>query len=145
MFTSALWTLVAMDYMIEVYEGFHYSVDMWLGAVFVNLIWTVLAPIEAAYEESLSDGQQQQQQQHGQKQQRLQSIRNVTLYDTIRYVTPALCAYLQVVHVIPEDITNYTILSFILFAIFQIITEGFHRHTQHVLICLLYVALGVYL
>jgi hypothetical protein len=31
LFTTALWMLVSMDYMVEVYEGFHYSVDMWLG------------------------------------------------------------------------------------------------------------------
>ncbi|KAL3907826.1 MAG: hypothetical protein SGARI_003349 [Bacillariaceae sp.] len=31
LFTAALWMFVAFDYMVEVYEGFHYSVDMWLG------------------------------------------------------------------------------------------------------------------
>ena len=34
-FSTALWTLVALDYAVEIYEGFHYSVDMWLGMVSV--------------------------------------------------------------------------------------------------------------
>lgn len=140
-FSAALWMLVAMDYMIEVYEGFHYSVDMWLGAILVNLIWSVLAPIETAYAESLATGQQERQQ----RPQRFQPIQEATLYDTMRYIIPGVCAYLQVVQIIPESVGNYTILMFIIFVAFQIITEGIHRHTQHVLFCLLYVALGIYL
>jgi hypothetical protein len=37
---------VAFNYMVEVYEGFHYSVDMWMGAFMVNFICRTLGPSE---------------------------------------------------------------------------------------------------
>ena len=46
LFTVAVAWLLGMDYLVEVYEGFHYSVDMWMGAVLCSLLWRVWKPIE---------------------------------------------------------------------------------------------------
>jgi hypothetical protein len=45
-FRLAVWCLVVMDFCVEVYEGFHYSVDMWLGLVLVCLLWRAMSWVE---------------------------------------------------------------------------------------------------
>jgi hypothetical protein len=134
LFSVALWMFVAMDYMVEVYEGFHYSVDMWLGAIMVSFIWRTLAPIENSFasKESLHDKQ-------------FLPLQDTTTADVIRYAFPALVTYIQVVQIIPQHLGNYTIVILLAGVIFQMIRDGFQQYTQHCLFCLLYMALGVYL
>eukprot|EP00934_Nitzschia_sp_Nitz4_P004383 Nitzschia sp. Nitz4//scaffold397_size11424//7961//9472//NITZ4_009043-RA/size11424-processed-gene-0.26-mRNA-1//1//CDS//3329550290//4373//frame0 len=142
-FTAAIWLFVAVDYMVEVFEGFHYSVDMWLGAVLVNFIWTTLAFLET--------NENSQHQQGG-------SVSNtpagVTFYkltdskvaDVMKYAIPVAVAYIQVNGIlIPKDSANYTILLFVGAVIVQISTVGFQQYTQHCLFSLLFLALGIYL
>ena len=193
-FTVALWMLVIFDYMIEVYEGFHYSVDMFLGGVIVNFIWNTLAFIEmndstnhqndSFFDTTIHDededevehddddrfnqgmdtssggenviesggcddisnndnGQAQQQQQ--QQQQQFYSINQVTKMELLRYAIPPIGAYLQVTNIIPSGVGNYTIVAYILYAMIRVYKIGFDQYSQHVLFCLLYMALGVYL
>jgi hypothetical protein len=52
---------------------------------------------------------------------------------------------MQVVGIIPQDMGNYTIVVFIAAVILQLLKYGFQQHTQYILFCLLYIALGVYL
>ena len=133
-FSVAVWLLVSMDYMVEIYEGFHYSVDMWLGAVLVNFIWTSFAPFE---ERKISDS--------GSLNREFVPLDKVTKKDILMYTLPALGSYLQVTKIIPEDFGNYMIVSYTLVAVAQIAKFGFLQYTQHCLICLLYLGLGVYL
>jgi hypothetical protein len=130
---------VAMDYMVEVYEGFHYSVDMWLGAVIVNFIWTTLAPLEH------EDNSDKQEDDDDAKTRKFYSLQDATASDVIRYFLPALGTYIQVVGIIPQNLGNYTIISYVIVVIFQLYRYGFQQYTQHFLFCLLYMALGVYL
>jgi hypothetical protein len=136
LFTSALWTLVAVDYMVEIYEGFHYSVDMWLGAILVNFIWTVLAPMEEA----------SVQEQQALPAKQFHSIGDATRADWIKFAIPVVAAYVQVIGaLVPQEKANYTIVVFIIAVIYQISTSGFQQYTQHCLFSLLYLALGIYL
>lgn len=135
-FTVALWTLVAIDYMVEVYEGFHYSVDMWLGAILVNFIWKSLAGIE---ESSASDLQQQ-------VAKRFYGLAEASRADWVKYTIPVIVCWIQVTGiVVPVERANYTILAFIAAVIYQISMSGFQQYTQHCLFSLLYLALGIYL
>ena len=138
LFTTALWMFVAMDYMVEVYEGFHYSVDMWLGAVIVNFIWTTLAPLEQEDNTNNHDNDDS-------KTRKFYSLQDATTSDVIRYLLPALGTYIQVVGIIPQNLGNYTIISYVIIVIVQLYQSGFQQYTQHLLFCLLYMALGVYL
>ncbi len=136
LFTSALWIFVAVDYMVEIYEGFHYSVDMWLGAILVNFIWTVLAPIEEVSAKEYE----------GMPAKQFLELRDVSRTDCIRFAIPVIVAYVQVTGaLIPTEKANYTILIFIVAVIYQISTAGFQQYTQHCLFSLLYLALGIYL
>ena len=136
LFTLALWTLVAVDYIVEVYEGFHYSVDMWLGAIIVNFIWTVLAPIEEA----------SAREQKGMPAREFFALGDASRADWIKFSIPVVVAYIQVTGaVIPAEKANYTIVAFIFVVIYQISTAGFQQYTQHCLFSLLYIALGIYL
>lgn len=132
-FTTAIWLLLAMDYMVEVFEGFHYSVDMWLGALLANFIWTVLAPVEeSAY-----------------KQGRAKSfypLADATLSDFWKYFLPALVSYLQLNgFLLPFAYANYTIVSYFVIVGYQVNKYGFQQYTQHLLICVMFLTFGVYL
>jgi PAP2 superfamily C-terminal len=134
LFSAALWTLVAIDYMVEIYEGFHYSVDMWLGAIIVNFIWHTLAGVE---EPSALVGT---------PAKRFYGLGEASRADWIKFAIPVSVAWIQVTGlVVPEDKANYTILVFIVTVIYQISSSGFQQYTQHCLFCLLYLALGIYL
>lgn len=133
LFSVALWMFVAMDYMVEVYEGFHYSVDMWLGAIMVNFIWRTLSPIEDSHAAENATTK------------RFLPLQDATVSDVMRYAFPALVTYVQVVQIIPQHMGNYTIVVYLAGVIFQLIRDGFQQYTQHCLFCLLYMALGVYL
>jgi hypothetical protein len=134
LFTTSLWMFVALDYMVEIYEGFHYSVDMWLGAILVNFIWTALAPLE-----------EPTKQEHGVSARKFYPLNETTRSDLLKYALPVAGSYLQVNGFIPLDLANYTIVLYIISVIFQISTSGFQQYTQHFLFCLLYMALGIYL
>ena len=133
-FTASLWMLVAMDYIVEIYEGFHYSVDMWLGSVLVNFIWTVLAPVEKATEDGPSCWQKQ-----------FHPLNSATSTDIVKYAIPALAAYIQVIGLIPLSLGNYTIFVYIMFGIHYFFLFGIQQYLQHTCFCLLFMALGIYL
>lgn len=133
LFSLALWMFVAMDYTVEVYEGFHYSVDMWLGAIMVNFIWRTLQPIEQSCQAETTTAKQ------------FVPLQEAIVSDVVRYAIPALLTYVQVAQIIPQHMGNYTIVVFLAAVIFQLVRDGFQQYTQHCLFCLLYMALGVYL
>ena len=49
-FSVAVWTLVAVDFGIESYQGLHYSVDMWLDCIVTSLLWQLTKELEIAGE-----------------------------------------------------------------------------------------------
>mmetsp|Transcript_35092 Transcript_35092/g.73085 ORF Transcript_35092/g.73085 Transcript_35092/m.73085 type:complete len:496 (-) Transcript_35092:535-2022(-) len=150
-FCIALWTMVVLDYMVEIYEGFHYSVDMWLGMVLVSLLWRVLQPVEGASQSA----------SHSQQPESFETIdvkSNEWLLwkgTVAAYTAVALVPFLQMT-ILPSWTVNFLIVLYTLCVVGLYL--GFARQTQdstkaalyqhaaqHFLYCLLFMALGVYL
>lgn len=149
-FLIALWTMVAMDYAVEVYEGFHYSVDMWLGAILVSLIWHLLHAVEEGDDEFgvEEDVNEQNSRSDSETTTPSSTLRNdtarVSMVEIILYSIPAVFSYLQIT-VLPQSWVNYGILVYLIAASTRVTRQGFDKYVQHMLFCLLYLALGVYL
>jgi hypothetical protein len=161
-FCIALWTMVALDYMVEIYEGFHYSVDMWLGMVLVCLLWRVLQHVEGPTPQSSSKiAQEAGFEQEEQKQSTPLNAGDVSSYflswnaTVLLYSAAALVVFLQLV-ILPSWTVNfliviYTAITGVLYVGFALpnkdpIKASLYQHAaQHVLFCLLFMALGIYL
>ena len=137
LFTTALWMFIALDYGVEIYEGFHYSVDMVLGAILVNLLFAVLAPLEEA------TGQMNQASLVVKR--KFHRIQDSTYSDIVIYLLPALGVYIQLVGFIPQDFGNYSNMIYTAVVIYQISRFGFQHYSQHILFCLLFMVLGLFL
>ncbi|CAJ1966794.1 unnamed protein product [Cylindrotheca closterium] len=134
LFTAAIWMFVTMDYMVEVYEGFHYSVDMWLGAILVNFIWNTLASVENSAN----------RRQELAPKKAFIPLQDATISDFMKYSVPAVGSYLQLNGIIPNDYANYTIILYFLAVAYRISKIGFEQYSQHSLICVLFLAIGIY-
>lgn len=128
-FSIALWSMLAMDFMIEVYEGYHYSVDMWMGALFTVMLWRILAPLLQETNERIPKRKFQM---------------SVSALDIVLYAIPAVGAYLVLVFS-PQSIANYWIILYCVVAIAQTVQNGINHYVQHMLFCVLFFALGIYL
>lgn len=128
-FSVAVWSLLAFDYLVEVYQGYHYSVDMWMGAVITSLIFRSLATVEPEIV-------------HGEENNYLpvssNSMRDVTLY-----VAPALLAFV-IITISKEAIANLWIVIYVITAAVAQI-KGDAHFSRHIFVCTLYIALIVYL
>ena len=151
-FAAVLWFLLSLDYAIEIYEGFHYSVDMWLGMILVSLLWRVLDFIEddkyrreATNNKSLSNGSASNQKR----------LRDIQFGDWILYSIPAVIAYLQAT-ILPKVLANGVIVLYVLATIVLYVgfslrqtnvakQQAYQHCAQHVLYCLLFLALAIYL
>jgi hypothetical protein len=142
-FAVALWSMVIIDYAIEIYEGFHYSVDMWLGIVLVSLLWRVLKPLEGATQASPDTIGSAAQPQP------------ISVQSLVVYLPPALVAYVQLIF-LPQSTTNFVIVLYASSAVFIFLNfvrketqdakkQSYMHYTQHVLLCLLLMAFGIYL
>jgi PAP2 superfamily C-terminal len=142
-FSAALWSMVVLDYAVEIYEGFHYSVDMWLGMVLVTLLWKVLYPVEGVANDVVGSSQPSYQPP------------SISTRTVLAYVPPALVTYLQLI-VLPQATANILILLFagttvviyfqcIRNEVKEAVRQAFVHYTQHILLCLLFMALGIYL
>ena len=153
MFAIALWSMVVMDFMIEIYEGFHYSVDMWLGIVLVTLLWNVLQSFEGLPPASLASISDETASSRSQQQQQQESL---STRGYVAYILPGLVAYLQLI-VISQDIANIVIVLYVSAAVLVYVKFASKRGTtsylrkwyihyaQHILLCLVFMALGIYL
>lgn len=138
--------MLILDYAIEIYEGFHYSVDMWLGMVLVALLWQVLAPLEGTASKPPPPPM-------------VAPSRSTVLL----YLPPAAIAYLQLT-LLPMSTANLLIVFYAVVAIgVYFYGSGVLRksgddgtssssrrvacthYAQHILLCLLFMALGIYL
>lgn len=131
LFVLSIWSMLAIDFCLEVFEGFHYSVDMWLGALFGCMLWRILAPLETI-------------DSHLGVAKTLQPLSSATFADVVAYATPALAAYIDIT-VVAHNHQSYAVIGFLTFAGFQAWHKGFTHHLQHVLICLMFLALAIWL
>lgn len=134
LFTAAIWMFVTMDYFVEIYEGFHYSVDMFLGAMLVNFLWAVLSPLEDAGKDDQAAMQRQ-----------FRNLQDSTSSDILRYSIPAIATWIQLVGIIPHSYGTYSCFFFTLIVVFQVSRNGFRQYSQHCLFCLLFMSLGLFL
>jgi hypothetical protein len=151
-FATCLWIMVFLDYCIEIYEGFHYAVDMWLGMVLVVLLWNALAPLE----ESDHFHENNDEDDKDKSSNKSPSVGfSGTMKDIGVYSLPAVSAYLQLT-VMPQFTANLLIVVYVIVAsvVYSLSTnksssvadaEAYQHYAQHVLLCTLMVALGVYL
>jgi len=129
-FSVAVWSLLAFDYLVEVYQGYHYSVDMWMGAIVTSLIFRSLASVEPR---DVVEGE-------GQK---YLPLRSTTIRDGIMYTGPALLAFI-IITVSREAIANIWIVLYVAAAAVAQI-KGDTHFSRHIFVCTLYIALIVYL
>lgn len=140
-FAVAIWSMVVLDYAVEIYEGFHYSVDMWLGGVLVVLIWRVMGFVERDL---------------GRKEQSTGALgRQGVGRRALVYSPAAVLTYLQMT-VLPEATANFIILGVVAMSLWIFVRhvwnqqdmakKSFYIHNvQHAFLCLLILALGIYL
>jgi len=136
LFSVAVSCLLAMDYAVEIFEGFHYSVDMWMGAVLVGLLWRVWKPIEDNNKERNTATLQAVVQRLGHDK--------MTVKDATKYGIPVVIAFLQVT-VLPDAMAHLILVSLLAFGVAQIILYGFQQYTKHLFYCALYAVLGIFL
>jgi hypothetical protein len=140
LFQACLWSLVVLDFMVEIYEGFHYSVDMFLGAVLVCLLWRVLAPTK-----NLGTV----------PPPRRQSLASLSTLTISLYAVPVLGSYLQLT-ILPPQTVIAVIVLYAAVAIGCLLSSLRHQsvpyqqavyqhRAQHVLLSLLFLALGFYM
>jgi hypothetical protein len=129
----AIWSLLAMDFMIEVYEGFHYSVDMWMGAIFTVMLWRILAPIEAYGDDDCV-----------MEKREFEKLSQTTSQDAMMYAIPSVGAYLVLI-ILPQSIANYCVILYFVAVVVYILRHGIEHYVQHILFCMLYIAFGIFL
>ncbi|KAL3827350.1 hypothetical protein ACHAXA_003084 [Cyclostephanos tholiformis] len=140
-FSIAVWTLVALDYSIESYQGLHYSVDMWLGCIVTCLLWQITKPLEFGGEAPLIDANER-------------TMPNIpidyfgefplTMKVACTYALPAAIAFVALT-LVPEAFVNYIFVGYSVWAGVIFFRCGFTSFLQHVLLCELCIGLGAYL
>jgi len=138
-FSVAVWTLVALDYAIESYQGLHYSVDMWLGCIVTCLLWQL-----TKYCEFGSSVHEEQRRSKGKEEQPQQAASPLDAQVVSIYALPAVIAFM-VLTVVPEAYINYFLVGYSAWAGVILARQGFTNFLQHVLLCELCFGLGAYL
>lgn len=139
-FQSSIWLLVAIDFLAEIYEGFHYSVDMWLGTLLVVMFWKVMSSVEDAGNSSFV------------------APRRLAVWDlpvsTVAFYTFPVATALAQMTLLPREMANAIIVIYALTALGFLVmsvrcrTEDratYQHRAQHTLLTLLFLALGIYL
>lgn len=136
-FSMALWTLMALDYSIEAYQGLHYSVDMWLGCIVTCLLWQLTKPLEL-------EGELEERTRSRVKGATVAKAPPLDAKVVAMYAAPAFLGFV-ILTTIPEAIVNYFLVGYTLWAGGIFAQWGFTNFSQHILLCLLFVTLGTYL
>lgn len=136
-FSMALWTLMALDYSIEAYQGLHYSVDMWLGCIVTCLLWQLTKPLEL-------EGESEERTRSRVKGATVAKAPPLDAKVVAMYAAPAFLGFV-ILTTIPEAIVNYFLVGYTLWAGGIFAQWGFTNFSQHILLCLLFVTLGTYL
>lgn len=140
-FSVAVWTLVALDYSIEAYQGLHYSVDMFLGGIVTCLLWHLTAPLENEGEVEQLQKEKQRKEGDGNNSARAPPLDAAVV---AMYAAPAIWAFL-ILAVFPEAYVNYFAIVYSLVAGVIFKKHGFTNFLQHELLCMLMFTIGVYL
>jgi hypothetical protein len=140
-FSIAVWTLVALDYSIEAYQGLHYSVDMWLGCIVTCLLWHLTKPFEfGAGDGPLGDADERTM--PGMPIDFERFPLDMRMVGT--YALPATVAFVALT-VVPEAYVNYFLVGYSVWAGIIYSQCGFTSFLQHVLLCEVCLGLGAYL
>ena len=136
-FSVAVWTLVAVDFAIESYQGLHYSVDMWLGCIVTALLWQLTKDLEVpgAYEQNKVN----KVEVANLSQCAPLDSRIVALYSLPAFLGFAILTF------VPEAFVNYFLVGYAIWAGVIMAKWGFTNFSQHILLCLLLATLGSYL
>jgi PAP2 superfamily C-terminal len=122
-FQASVWVLLALDFCVEVYEGFHYSVDMWLGCVLVCLIWRVLQPLENEQPVDIDNDAVTKDSSGGRSTyspsgMTRRTFRVATGRDALWYGIPTSVAYLQATNIVlPKSTANAVIIGYVVSAV----------------------------
>jgi hypothetical protein len=158
-FGVALWTMVVLDYAVEIYEGFHYSVDMWLGLVLVVLLWRVLRPLEGGVVDDGNDDDGDAAREEVEARKHVTSDVGFTDQPSSFLSSTVGLPNIQL-NFLPEATANFTIVGFVIASMLVYVVFGAPRRSegqrqqqrqfvmhyiQHMGLCLLVLALGVYL
>jgi len=138
-FSVAVWTLVALDYAIESYQGLHYSVDMWLGCIVTCLLWQLTKSCEFG-----SGVYEMEEQRRSGKHKESKAASPLDAKVVSMYALPAVIAFM-VLTVVPEAYINYFLVGYSAWAGIILARQGFTNFLQHVLLCELCFGLGAYL
>jgi hypothetical protein len=122
----AVWTLVAVDFAIESYQGLHYSVDMWLGCIVTALLWQLTQGLEIPGELEGRRGNTRAEMSHGEQDM-------------------SLDGQVVILTFVSEAVVNYFLVGYAVWAGVIMAKWGFTNFSQHILLCLLFVTLGSYL
>ena len=152
-FPLALWTLLVLDFAVEVYEGFHYSVDMWLGMILVSLIWRVLQPLEGP--SMATTPATTAHPHHHHTSGNPTTLNLATRRDVLVYGFPAFVGYLQAAW-LPQSVANAVIVLYVIMAAAVFYGYSQHRdnpalqqmymhYSLHLLLCVMFIALATYL
>mmetsp|Transcript_33692 Transcript_33692/g.75703 ORF Transcript_33692/g.75703 Transcript_33692/m.75703 type:complete len:543 (+) Transcript_33692:270-1898(+) len=139
-FSIAVWTLIALDYSIETYQGLHYSVDMWLGCIVTCLLWHLTKGLEVPGDAERIRSAKNRGSDAIQTHDETQLNTGVL----VRYALPPAIGFV-ILAAVPEAIRNYFLVGYTAAAGVILFTSGFTNYVQHILLCLLYVTLGTYL
>jgi len=136
-FTIAVWMLLTFDFLVEISQGFHYSVDMWLGAVITTLVWHLMKFLD-------EDNSIQKQKSFTSLKVLLMS--NTSISDALSYAFPAFMAFI-VVAFIPESIANYCIILFLVLAVGVIVRNNGYitPFGQHIFLLVTFITFAIYL
>mmetsp|Transcript_19289 Transcript_19289/g.27903 ORF Transcript_19289/g.27903 Transcript_19289/m.27903 type:complete len:502 (+) Transcript_19289:188-1693(+) len=131
LFGICVWVLLSVDFLVEMYQGLHYSVDMFLGGVITSLLWKSFAHLE--------------KDAHIGKNTKFVSLEHISVSDGIWYGVPTYVAF-GVLTFGSSFMANGFIYLYLVCSVGVVVKNGGYSHyVQHLLLCLLYVALGVYL
>ena len=142
-FAIAVWTLVALDYGIESYEGLHYSVDMWLGCIVTCLLWQLTKSLEMV-DDGTAGGSDEQDATIQANETAATKPPPLDAQVVGMYALPAIIAF-GVLTVVPEAYINYFLILYSAWAGITMAKYGFTNFVQHVLLCELCFGLGAYL
>lgn len=141
-FSLAVWTLVALDYSIEAYQGLHYSVDMWLGCIVTCLLWQLTKPLEV--EGEWEQVQKSKMTKVGNRGHILSPVPPLDAAVVAMYAFPASLGFV-ILTMVPEAVVNYFLVGYAVWAGGILVKWGQTNFSQHILLCLLVVTLGAYL
>ncbi|KAL7512347.1 hypothetical protein ACHAXN_009723 [Cyclotella atomus] len=128
-FSVAVWTLVAVDFAIESYQGLHYSVDMWLGCIVTSLLWQLTKRLEVP-------GDMEKSRINRAVRGRIESQVPLDPQTIALYATPAFLGFV-IMTFVPEAIVNYFLVGYAIWAGMIMAKWGFTNFSQHILLCLL--------